>query len=226
MKRVFQIVLIVFAVFLAILAFRSIMRPEKFRMVYELRKNEIRNRLVTLRVAQVVYKNEYKTFASNVDSLAYFVNHKMVTIIKNVGTIPEGMTEADAFKAGLLKKEVMYIPAKNKVLESDPSLEAYLKDFHLIPFTHGKKFTIQLDSIKSSTYVIPVYRIDVPLDDILANMDESIIPEHESILKKALNHLLFNGLANEEQYKNLYKPIWMGSLTEANTSGSWEALGN
>ena len=226
MKRVFQIVLIALAVFLTVLAFRSIMRPEKFRMVYEFRKNEIRNRLVTLRVAQAAYKNEYKTFATDIDSLAHFVNHGTVAVVKIVGTIPEKMSETEAFKLGLIKKEVTRIPAKNKILESDPLIEPYLKDFQFIPFTNGKKFEIQSATIASSTYTIPVYRIEVQLDDILANMNESLIPENSTIMQRAFNKLIYNGLAEENQYRKIYKYIWMGSLTEANTAGSWEALGN
>ena len=226
MKRVFQIVLIILVVFLSTLAFRSIMRPEKFRMIYELRKSEIRNRLITLRVAQAVYKSEYQIFATNIDTLVYFVHHKMVTVVKNVGTIPEGMSEADAFKAGLIKKEVTHIPAKDKMLESDPSLAPYMKDFQFIPFTNGQKFEIQSGALKSSTYNLPVYRVEVPLDDILANMEKSIIPENMGLFKKAINGLIYNGLADEKQYKKLYKDMYLGSLVEANTAGSWEIFGD
>ena len=226
MKRVFQIVLIVLAVFLAILAFRSIMRPEKFKMVYELRKNEIRNKLVTLRVAQTVYKSEYKTFASDIDSLAYFVNHGTITVEKNVGVIPENMSEVEAFKAGLIKKEVMYVPAKNKVLEADPSVEPYLKDFQFIPFTHGKKFEIKNGTITASTYTIPVYRIEVPVDDVLANMDETVLPENANVFKRLFNYFIYSGLADEKEYRDLYGIVWMGSLKDANTAGSWETFGN
>ena len=226
MKKIFQIVLVILAVFLAVLAFRSIMRPEKFRIVYELRKNEIRDRLITLRAAQTVYKNEKKTYASDIDKLVDFVNNGKISIVKNVGNIPEGMTEDEAFKTGLLKKEVVLIPAKNRILEADPTLASHLKDFQFIPFTKGKKFTIQCDSIKSATYTIPVYRIEVPLDDILANMSESISPENSGVLKRIFNRLIYNKLAEEKQYRRQYGIIWMGSLNEANTSGSWEAFGN
>ena len=226
MKRVFQIVLVILVVFLAILAFRSIMRPEKFRLVYELRKSEIRNRLTTIRVAQAVYKSEYQMFATHIDTLVNFVNNGMVTVVKNVGTIPENMSEADAFKAGLIKKEVSHIPAKDKILETDPLLATYIKDFQFIPFNDGKKFEIQSGTLKSSSYNVPVYKIEVPLDEILANMDESIIPENMGLFKSALSRLIYNGLSEEKQYKKLYKDMYMGSLIEASTAGSWEIFGD
>lgn len=154
------------------------------------------------------------------EELTDFVENGYVVIVKNTGEIPEGMTEDEAFKKGLLKKEEVKIPAKNKILELDPNV--MLKDFQYIPFTDKKEFSIDTASISSATYSIPVYRIEVPLDDILANMDRSIQPENVNIFVKLWNKLFYSGLAEETQYKDQYKNIWMGSLTEASTTGSWE----
>lgn len=219
MKTAFRVLLIIAAIFIGLLVFRSIMRPEKYKTVYETRKNEIRDRLVTLRAAQAVYKNEFKTYASDIDSLVDFVQNGHVTIVKNVGNIPENMTEEAAFKAGLIRRETTEVPAKEKILELDPNVVYHLDDFQYIPFNKGKKFTIQTGSIASRTYEIPVYRIDVPIEDILASMDESITPKNANFLKRFFNYIIYNNL-DEENY--VYPPIHMGSLTEANTSGSWE----
>ena len=194
-KRLFQILLAVVVVFLALLAFRSIMRPEKFKAVYELRKTEIANRLTTLRAVEAIYKNENKVYTDNIDTLVEFANHGFVTIVKNVGDLPEGMTEAEALKTGVLKKETHHVSAMSKILESEPkaSIES-LKNFQFIPETNGKKYTIVLDSIQSKTYVIPVYRIEVPLDDVLSNMDKSITPTNAGSVKKFWNYIIYNGL--------------------------------
>lgn len=222
MKTVFRVVLVVAALFLSVLAFRSIMRPEKFKLVYETRKTEIRNRLTTLRAVQAVYKNEYKTYASDIDSLAEFVENGKINIVNNIGNIPEGMSEDEAFKRGLLKKVTIQVPAKERIKETDPTVADFLSTFQYIPHNNGKKFTIQTGSIASKTYEIPVYRVDVPLDDILANMDENITPRNSNIFTRFFNYILYNGLAEEEQYRLQYGPMWLGSLTEASTSGSWE----
>ncbi|MDR3047235.1 MAG: hypothetical protein LBU51_06425 [Bacteroidales bacterium] len=222
MKKIFQVILIIAALFLALLAFRSIMRPEKFKVVYDFRDKEIRNRLLTIRAIQTVYKTEHKTYATNVDQLVDFVNNGIVNIVKNVGEIPESMTEEEAFKKGLIKKETVQVPAKGKIIETDKNVVDYLQDFQYIPFNYGKKFEIQNDSIVTRTYTIPVYKIEIPVDDILANMTETISPKNSSAISRFFNYLIYDDLANEHQYKIKYKPIWMGSLTEANTAGSWE----
>jgi len=222
MKTVFRIILGIAIVFLAVMVYRSIMRPEKYRMIYQSRHDEIRDRLETLRTAQAVYKNEFKKYAGNVDVLYDFVNNGTITIEKNIGEIAEGQTEEQALKAGTLRKEQVHIPAKDKVLESNPSAGVHLKNFHVIPFTDGKKFHIDTTTLKNSTYSIPVYRIDVPIADILANINRSINADNPNILEKFYNYVIYNGLDEEKTDVTGFKPMYLGSLNEANLSGSWE----
>lgn len=222
-QTLFRILLVVIALVLSVLAFRSIMRPEKFKMVYNERQTEIKNRLTTLRTAQQIYKLENKNFAKNIDDLVEFVNNGSITIVKLAGSIPEGMSESDAFKKGFITKTESTYPASKKILETDLNVKpANLKNFQFIPDTDGKKVTIQTSTIKSSTYEIDVYRVEIPLDDVLANMQRSISPKGSGFFKKTLNFIMYNNLENEMQYRNLYKPMWVGSLNEASTTGSWE----
>lgn len=222
-RKIFSIFLIIVVVVLAIFAARSIMRPEKFRQVYELRKSANVTNLTTIRSAQTIYKNVYKKYASNMDSLVDFVQNGTVQIEKNVGHFPDTMSEAEAFKLGLIHKEVVDVPAIEKMLELDNKLtRENFKNFQYIPFSDKKEYTIQTGSIASKTYEIPVYKIDLPLDDILVNMDRSISPENSGALKKLWNKIFFNKLSEEQQYKSQYGDMYMGSLTEASTAGSWE----
>jgi len=222
-KTLFNILLVIVALGLALLATRSILRPEKYKAVYNQRSEEVRNRLVTIRAAQAVYRNEFKKYAGEIDTLVDFVNNGVVHIIKTSGEIPENMTEEAAFKAGLIKKVVEKIPAKDKIIESDPNVNyENLRNFEFIPYGDGKKFEIQLGKISSKTYEIPVYRIDVPLDDILANLDRTITPRESSWSDKLFNRVFYSGLAEETQFKVKYRPLWLGSLNDASTSGSWE----
>ncbi|MCL2246130.1 MAG: hypothetical protein FWC10_03350 [Lentimicrobiaceae bacterium] len=222
-KTLFNILLVIVALILALLATRSILRPEKYKAVYNQRSEEVRSRLVTIRAVQAVYRNEFKKYAGNVDTLVYFVNHGVVKITKITGEIPENMTEEAAFKAGLIKKVEERISAKDKIIESDPNVNSEsLKNFQLIPYADGRKFEIQLGKLSSKTYEIPVYRIDVPLDDILINLDRTITPKESSFSDKVFNKLFYSGLAEETQFKEKYRPLSLGSLTDASTSGSWE----
>ena len=222
-RALISTLLVIFVVILAIFAARSIMRPEKFRQTYEDRKTLNVNNLKTIRCAQTIYKNVFKVYASDIDSLVDFVNNGQVEVEKTVGNFPDTMSQEQAFKLGLIKKQIVKIPAIEKMLELDPNLTIEnFKNFQYIPFSDKEKYEIQTGSIASKTYEIPVYRIDVSKDQILVNMDRSITPENAGVFSKFWNKIFYNNLAEEEQYKSQYSDIYMGSLTEASTAGSWE----
>ena len=222
-KILFRIVLAIVVVVLAIMVMRSIMRPEKFRIVYEERCALIKEKLITIRDVQAVYKNENKKYFADADSLADFAANGTVSIDKNVGEIPEGMNEQEALKAGLLRKETVQISAMEKVMETDATRNPEnFKNLQYVLGTDGPKFNIQTGSIASKTYEIPVYMIVVPLDDILMDMDKAITPDNASPFTKFINKIFYNGLSEETQYRSQYGDMVMGSLTEASTSGNWE----
>jgi len=222
-KVLFRCLMVVVVLVLAVMVMRSIMRPEKFRNVYNERCELIKEKLITIRDVQAVYKNENKTYFADADSLADFALNGKVSIIKNVGDIPEGMSEKDALKAGLLRKETVEISTMEKVMETDASRKPdNFNNLQYVLHSNGPKFNIQTGSIASKTYEIPVYMIVVPLDDILADMDKAITPENASPFVKFFNKIFYNGLSEETQYRSQYKDMVMGSLTEASTSGNWE----
>jgi hypothetical protein len=222
-KTLFQIFLVIVALFLALLAFRSIMRPEKFKMIYEVREKEIINRLTTLRAVEAVYKTEFKRYTADIDSLVDFANNGSISIVKNIGEIPDGMSEAEALKKGILTKQILKVPAKDKILQNDPKVKPEtFKYFQYIPETNKKKFEIQVGSIKNGKTETPTYKVEVKVEDILSNMKKSITPEKAGRLTKFWNYLIYGNLPEEQQYKNKYVTISMGSLENASTSGSWE----
>lgn len=223
-RRLFSILLAIVVVVLAIFAARSIMRPEKFKTVYQNRKEANIQNLLSIRSAQAVYKNVHKVYAADIDELVDFVNNGKVQIEKNVGNVPDTMSEAQAFKLGLIRKEVVSVPAIEKILDIDHNLtKDNFKNFQYIPFSNKeKKYEIQVDSLSSKTYTIPVYMVEVPLDDILINMDKSVVPENAGFLARIWSKIFYNDLDSEKQYREQYAPLTLGSLTEASTAGSWE----
>ena len=222
-RKLLNILLVIVVVFLAIFAARSIMRPEKFKQVYETRKTANVNNLLTIRCAQTIYKNVYKHYATSMDSLVDFVQNGTVQVEKNIGHFPDTMSQEEAFKLGLIKKQIVTIPALEKMMELDANLTAEnFKHFQYIPCSNKKQYAVQTGSIASKTYEIPVYRIEVPIDDILVNMEKSITPANAGFFTKLWNKIFYNNLENEKQYKSQYNDIYMGSLTEASTAGSWE----
>lgn len=223
-RRLFAFLMGIVVIVLAVFAARSIMRPEKFKTVYQLRKEANVQNLLAIRSAQAVYKNVNKTFASDIDELVDFVKNGTVQIEKNVGNFPDTMSEVEAFKLGLIRKEVVNVPAIEKILDIDHNLTAdNFKNFQYVPFSNKEnKYSIQVDSLSSKTYTIPVYKIEVGLDEMLVNMEKSITPDNAGFFTKLWNGIFYSDLAEEDQYRSQYEGLTMGSLTEASTAGSWE----
>ena len=112
-------------------------------------------------------------------------------------------------------EKILELDQKNLTPES-------FKNFTRIPYSDNKKYKIQTGVISNKNYEVPLYRIDVPIDDILINMDRTVTPENSNVFKKVWDKIFFNNLSEETQYKSLYPDLYMGSLTEASTAGSWE----
>jgi len=201
------------------------MRPGKFKSVYEQREDRIVECLEIIRNAQNVYKQETGKVSGDIDELYDFVQNGTITVeqTKMLKEVPKNMSEEDAFAQGYLEKSVVKIPAKRRMMENDKNLvESSLKNFNYIAET-GNKFKIDTASVESAGVIIPVYRIYLTVDDILANMQQTIIPENSSAIAKFWNKLLYSGLEEETQYRVQYRDIWMGALDNASVSGSWES---
>ncbi len=223
-RKLFNGLLVILVIVMAVFASRAILRPERFKSVYEFRKTANVNNLLAIRSAQAVYKNVYKKYADNIDTLSDFVHNGYVEVEKTIGTIPDSISQEEAFKLGLIHKETVKVPAMEKILELDKKnlTEESFNNFEYIPCSDKKKYEIKTGKIENKNYEVPLYRIDVPIDDILVNMDRTITPENSSVFKKLWNKIFYNNLSEETQYKKQYSDIYLGSLTEASTSGSWE----
>lgn len=224
-QSLFRIVLVIIILFLTFMIYRSIMRPGKFRSVYEQREDRIVECLEIIRNAQNVYKQETGKVSGDIDELYNFVQNGTITVeqTKMLKEVPKNMSEEDAFAQGYLEKTIVKIPAKRRMMENDKNLvESSLKNFNYIAET-GNKFKIDTASVESAGVIIPVYRIYLTVDDILANMQKTITPENSSAITKFWNSLLYRGLEDETQYRVQYRDIWMGALDNASVSGSWES---
>ncbi len=224
-QSLFRIVLVIIILFLTFMIYRSIMRPGKFRSVYEQREDRIVECLEIIRNAQNVYKQETGKVSGDIDELYNFVQNGTITVeqTKMLKEVPKNMSEEDAFAQGYLEKTIVKIPAKRRMMENDKNLvESSLKNFNYIAET-GNKFKIDTASVESAGVIIPVYRIYLTVDDILANMQKTITPENSSAIAKFWNSLLYRGLEDETQYRVQYRDIWMGALDNASVSGSWES---
>jgi len=208
MKIVLQIVLAAAIVLLTYMCYESIQTPIRFDTTNEVRTKEITARLIEIRKAQIEYKNKYGTHAGSFDELARFLNEDKLPFILKEGVLTDeqlekGMTEQEAVKKGIIKRDTNWITAKDTILGENYNVA----EMRFIPGTQ-KTFTMDTATIISGTgYTVKVFECGVKYDDYLGDLDPQ---------------LLYNLKHKAEVYEK-YQGLRVGSLTEINNNaGNWE----
>ncbi|MBO4580741.1 MAG: hypothetical protein J5701_00445 [Bacteroidales bacterium] len=215
-----QLCLIVAIVVLILLIYRSVMRPQKFNVIYEGRKAEVVTKLKDIRVLQQFYKAEKGSYAKNFDQLRDFWNNGTMTVVVKEGNVPDTLTEAQALKMGIIKRDTVLVKAKDEMLKSLPNFD--IEKFDLIPFSGGERFIMDADTITRANIPVYVYEVRANKSQYLKNMD------NDPRVKNAfLGSILYSGLQEQFlgpnfDYKENIKDIILGSLTEPSTDGNWE----
>ena len=104
-RNIISVVLAIAAVALAVVLYNCIMHPVKFDNEYNKRSEEVIAKLKDIRVIQETYKLAKGEFCGNFDTMMVFLNEGRVPMVKKVGTLPDDMTEAEALKQGILKRD-------------------------------------------------------------------------------------------------------------------------
>ena len=120
---IIQACLIVAIVVLVLLIYRSVMRPQKFNVIYEGRKAEVVAKLKDIRVLQQFYKAEKGSYAKNFDQLRDFWNNGTMTVVVKEGNVPDSLTEAQALKMGIIKRDTVLVKAKDEMIKSLPDFD-------------------------------------------------------------------------------------------------------
>ena len=168
-------------------------------------------RLIEIRKAQIEYKNMYKTHAGSFDDLEKFLNTDKLPFLIKEGVLTDeqlekGMTEAEAVKKGLIRRDTMWVLAKDTLLGKNYDVAA----MRYVPAVPGEKITFKMDTatLKSgSGYEIKVFACEVPYKEYLRDMDAQLT---YNLIDKAEKQGKFPGLR-------------VGSLEEINNNaGNWE----
>ena len=207
MKVTLKILLAAAVVLLVYMCYKSVTGPIK----YDDRDNAIIARLIEIRKAQIEYKNMYKTYAGSFDDLEKFLNTDKLPFLIKEGVLTDeqlekGMTEAEAVKKGLIRRDTMWVLAKDTLLGKNYDVAA----MRYVPAVPGEKITFKMDTatLKSgSGYEIKVFACEVPYKEYLRDMDAQLT---YNLIYKAEKQGKFPGLR-------------VGSLEEINNNaGNWE----
>jgi len=210
MKVTLNILLAVAVIVMGYICYRSIMDPIEFKKEREKREEAIIARLIDIRKAQIEYKNIHGEHAGSFDDLAKFLNEEKLPFLIKEGVLTDeqlesGMTEQEAVKKGLIKRDTFWVTAKDTLFGRDFSAE----QLRMVPMA-PKPVQFKMDTVtltSGSGYVIKVFEAAVPYDDYLGDLDAQQV---------------YN-LKDKAEKLDRYAGLRVGSLTEINNNaGNWE----
>ncbi|MDY3068637.1 MAG: hypothetical protein SOR57_03040 [Parabacteroides sp.] len=211
MKVALKVLLAAAVVVLAYMCYQSILTPINFNKEKERRDEAIKTRLIEIRKAQIEYKNVHGAHAANFDDLGKFLKEEKLPFLVKEGVLTDeqleqGMTEKEAVKKGLIKRDTIWIPAVDTLLGKGYDIDA----MRYVPGVPGDKIEFHMDTatLKSgSGYEIKVFVCEVPFDSYLRGMDPQ---------------LSYN-LKDKAEKQGKYAGMRVGSLEEINNNaGNWE----
>ena len=211
MKVTLKILLTVAVLVLVYMCYKSIMNPIEFNNEKEVRDNAIIARLVEIRKAQIEYKNIHKTHAGSFDDLEKFLNTEQLPFLIKEGVLTDeqlekGLTEQEAVKQGLIRRDTIWVLAKDTLLGKDYDVSS----MRYVPNVPGEKIAFNMDTAtltSGSGYEIKVFACEIPYKDYLRGMDAQLT---YNLIDKADKQGKFAGLR-------------VGSLEEINNNaGNWE----
>ncbi len=132
------------------------------KLQYETKRQKISQgiiqRLKDIREAQLAYEKENGKYAASFDSLLYFLDHGKITLIKRLGSLPdsvatdeqaiklgiispmpEGMSDADVIRQGLIVRDTIEVDVKGYVYDEDymkkHKTKLYVDSLPYVPFS-------------------------------------------------------------------------------------------
>ena len=174
-------VLGVLIVFLAVMIFLCVNRPQQRESEYFVRRDACGEKLKVIRTLEEAHKVAYGTYCGDYDTLLYNLSQPNQRVMRkeraeNAPDSVDDMPEFEALKRGwLVQKEVYVVPLEK--LREDKKLnltDEQLADVIYVPYTHKQtKFTLQADSVAASLsgagVKLPTFEAYVTLDDLFAD---------------------------------------------------------
>ena len=194
---------------LAFVLYGSIQKPVKFEQEYTARSAKVINKLKDIRTLQEQYKNTNNEYCNNMDSLIDFAYNGKALLVQKFGTVPDNMTESEALKKGILRRDTTIVNPLEKLYTEGKLLtpKDQIKDLKYIPFANGKTFTMNAGKLDKGGIEVAVFEVKAPIETYTEGMDEQTV-----LNKKAEDEKKAGGFAGWK----------VGSMDQAITDGNFE----
>ena len=194
MRLFFNIFLVLVAIGLTFVLYKSIEEPIAFNDVRAQRENVVKERLSNIRTAQELYRDITGNFAPNFDTLQEVLETGRFTLVKVIGD-PD-----DPSSAGTLTYDTTYMSAADSV----NALGLDLTNLRYVPYTNkAVTFDIAADTITYQSTNVAVVEVGTKRSNFMGKYADERYARYDSRYKPNM-------------------PIKFGDLNKPSLSGNWE----
>lgn len=209
MKSVINILLAATVIILAFLLYESIMDPIRFNKERDIRETAVKEKLIDIRSAQVLFRSKYGRYTGSFDTLVNFIKYDSLPIVFRKGQVTDQMIkdridEKEAIKRGLIIRDTSFVAITDSIF----SIKYPIDSIRYVPYGNGAEFKLQAASLVTGSMVtVQVFEASVLNDVFLQGLDKQLIINYNALRMEITK---FAGMR-------------VGNIVEPNNNaGNWE----
>ena len=201
-RKTIQLLLWPVIIILAWLVYRSPISLKEFQEETNYRKSAVIQDLKDIRTAQIAFKDKYRVYAGDFNSLLSFVKNDSLAVVKAIGETPDSLTEDQALLAGIISRDTVFVPVYQTIYNQDyldtrdSRFPFDLEKLSMVPFS-DKTFSIESGNIEKGKVVVQVFEVSTTFGTFL------------------------NGLDAKNKGIDLDNTLRVGSMSDASINGNW-----
>ena len=201
-RKTVQLLLWPVIIILAWLVYRSPISLKEFQEETNFRKSAVIQDLKDIRTAQIAFKDKYRVYADDFNSLLSFVKNDSLAVVKAIGETPDSLTEDQALLAGIISRDTVFVPVYQTIYNQDyldtrdSRFPFDLEKLSMVPFS-DKTFSIESGNIVKGKVVVQVFEVSTTFGTFL------------------------NGLDATNKGIDLDNTLRVGSMSDASINGNW-----
>ena len=201
-RKTVQLLLWPVIIILAWLVYRSPISLKEFQEETNFRKSAVIQDLKDIRTAQIAFKDKYRVYAGDFNSLLSFVKNDSLAVVKAIGETPDSLTEDQALLAGIISRDTVFVPVYETIYNQDyldtrdSRFPFDLEMLSMVPFS-DETFSIESGNIEKGKVVVQVFEVSTTFGTFL------------------------NGLDATNKGIDLDNTLRVGSMSDASINGNW-----
>ena len=202
-QKTIRLILWPVIIILAWLVYRSPINLKEFQDESNLRKAAVVQNLKDIRSVQIAFKDKYRTYAGDFNTLLDFINNDSIALIKAIGETPDSLSEEQALEMGIIKRDTIFVSAGESIFNTeylktrDQRFPFDLNTLSKVPYSEGESFNIESGDIEKGKVIVQVFEVSTTFGTFLKGID-----------------------ANNKGI-DLDDIIRVGSMSDASINGNW-----